>query len=287
MAAARRAVALDPRDPRYLKGLARAHAELDQSSLARDCLVGRWPSRRTLSTPTSRWRTCCCGTEYLPGWADYEWRLRSPLHRAWSSANAPAGLEWHELPGKRPRPAADQGYGDAFQFARYVSVAARRCAEVVLLRRPAQAPLFARLDGVGTCVTDIKEVGEHAAYAFLGSLLFVFGTEPAHYSPDTLHRTGPEAPPCLARSPGAVGSGPAGRPGMARQSGKYHRLAALDRVDRRWGCAGGGRALRFIANPGAGGRSRGDGRPRRRRPVRRTHGLRRHGRPCSPIWTCW
>ena len=88
------------------------------------------------------------------------------------------------LPGKRLLLAADQGYGDAFQFARYVPMAAKRCAEVILLCRAAQAPLFARLDGAGACVTDMADVGEHAAYAFLGGLPFVFGTElptiPAH-----------------------------------------------------------------------------------------------------------
>ena len=178
LAAARRAVALDPRNPRYLKGLAQVHVELGESGLARECLLGALAiAPDDFDTHLALADALLLDGEYLPGWAEYEWRLRSPLHREWSPPMRRPAWNGMRLPGKRLLLAADQGYGDAFQFARYVPMAAERCAEVILLCRPAQAPLFARLDGVGACVTDVADVGDHAAYAFLGSLPFVFGTE--------------------------------------------------------------------------------------------------------------
>jgi hypothetical protein len=84
------------------------------------------------------------------------------------------------LPGRRILVAADQGFGDAFQFCRYLSRVAERCAGVVVLCRAAQVALFSRLPGVEACVVSIADVGPHAAWCWMGSLPRLFGTSLAN-----------------------------------------------------------------------------------------------------------
>jgi len=81
------------------------------------------------------------------------------------------------LPGRRLVISTDQGYGDSFQFARYIPMAAARCGEVTVICRQPQVSLLARIPGVKRCVQDLKEAGEHAAFCWLASLPCVFGTE--------------------------------------------------------------------------------------------------------------
>ncbi len=194
-AAARRAVALDARNPRYLKDLAQVLFDRGETEAGRDLLV------RALTVAPDDFdvhlalsHALLSDGEFLPGWAEYEWRLRSPLHQRWLPPMPGPAWNGMRLPGKRLLLVADQGYGDAIQFARYIALAAGRCGEAIVLCRPALVPLFSRLAGVGGCVTDIAGAGAHAAHAFLGSLPFLFGTEPA-----TVPATVPYLTPAPAR----------------------------------------------------------------------------------------
>jgi tetratricopeptide (TPR) repeat protein len=111
------------------------------------------------------------------GWAEYEWRFRSKLYgNAMVRPNRPI---WSgaPLPGRTLAVSADQGFGDSFQFARYLPMAAARCGNLTLVCREPQVPLLSRVPGVARCVTDLREVGEHAAFCWMASLPYVFGTE--------------------------------------------------------------------------------------------------------------
>lgn len=81
------------------------------------------------------------------------------------------------LPKRRLVISTDQGYGDAFQFARFVPMAAVRVGEVTVICRAAQMPVFSRIPGVARCVLDLSQAGDHAAFVWLASLPYVFGTE--------------------------------------------------------------------------------------------------------------
>jgi ADP-heptose:LPS heptosyltransferase len=178
LAAARRAVALDARNPRYMKGLAQVHFDRGEAADARALLLETLAiAPDDFDAHLAMAHALLSAGEFLPGWAEYEWRLRSPLHRALAPPMQRPAWNGMRLPGKRLLLVADQGHGDAIQFARFVGLAATRCAEVVVLCRDAVVPLFARLAGVSACVTDVADVGPHAAYAFFGSLPFLFGTE--------------------------------------------------------------------------------------------------------------
>ncbi len=111
------------------------------------------------------------------GWAEYEWRFRSKLYaKAMARPNRPI---WSgaPLPGRTLAVSADQGFGDSFQFARYLPLAAARCASLTLVCRKPQVTLLSRVPGVARCVTHLRDVGEHAAFCWMASLPYVFGTE--------------------------------------------------------------------------------------------------------------
>ena len=99
VACARRAIELDPTLPA-------AHFALAEALLARG--------------------------EFTPGWEEYEWRLRMP--DAGTPKLQAAGPPWDGAPIANGRLllVADQGFGDVFQFSRYIPWARERCPDLVL-----------------------------------------------------------------------------------------------------------------------------------------------------------
>ena len=83
------------------------------------------------------------------GWLKYEWRKQ---HFPASFAALP-GPQWDggPLDGRRLLVVAEQGFGDAFQFARYLPLLVRRGASVVLQCAPALVPLLGTITGVTAC----------------------------------------------------------------------------------------------------------------------------------------
>ena len=80
------------------------------------------------------------------------------------------------LPGGRILLIADQGAGDAIQFARYIPMVARRCREVVLAAPPALASLFANVKGAKRTVTRYEDAASTEVFCPLSRLPFVLGT---------------------------------------------------------------------------------------------------------------
>jgi hypothetical protein len=114
--------------------------------------------------------------EYHAGWEEYEWRFRGPRFQTAMPRFTRPSWNGMRLPGRRILIAADQGFGDAFQFCRYLPLVAERCAGVVVLCRAAQVPLFSRIQGVESCVVSINDAGPHAAWCWMASLPRLFGT---------------------------------------------------------------------------------------------------------------
>ncbi|MGH7044446.1 MAG: glycosyltransferase family 9 protein, partial [Acetobacteraceae bacterium] len=117
---------------------------------------------------------------YAPGWEEYEWRYRLPGATppvpplgcpAWDGAPLPAG---------QLLLVADQGYGDAIQFARYLPWVAGRVAGVALVAAPELAPLLAPLLAGNTMLTGWAAVAAwpspFVAWAPLSGLPRLHGT---------------------------------------------------------------------------------------------------------------
>ncbi len=98
--------------------------------------------------------------QFSEGWKEYEWRLALPeLGRG---RHAHPGPLWDGgLPaGKTILVCAEQGLGDAIQFARYASLLARAGARVAVHCPEALRPLLASVPGV-TCVVSADESLPH------------------------------------------------------------------------------------------------------------------------------
>ena len=76
------------------------------------------------------------------GWEEYEWRLRLPdLQPYWPYADRPR-WDGSDLHGKVILLYAEQGFGDALQFARYVPLVAERGGRVIVSCRSQLKALF-------------------------------------------------------------------------------------------------------------------------------------------------
>ena len=177
VAPARTAARLAPEDPRYHCGLARAYVDLGRDGEARDALLDALTrAPEDVEAHLALAHLLLAAGEYRPGFAEYEWRFRAPrFQTAMPRFTRPA---WNgmRLAGQRILVAADQGFGDAFMFCRYLPLVAARCAGVVVLCRAPQIPLFSRLPGVEACVVSIHDAGPHGAWCWMGSLPRLLGT---------------------------------------------------------------------------------------------------------------
>lgn len=178
LAAAREAVRLDSKNAQFRNGLSQIHfdrSEYDQGYEAVLDALACDPEHP--ESHLSLAHALLASGNFRAGWAEYEWRFRSRPFVA--ALPKPIRPYWNgmPLPGRRLVVSADQGYGDSFQFARYIPMAAARCGGLTLVCRPPQIPLLSRVPGVQRCVTDLRQAGEHAAFCWLASLPYVFGTE--------------------------------------------------------------------------------------------------------------
>jgi len=115
-------------------------------------------------------------TDYRRGFAGYEARHR--LDRA--VARTLPGERWDgvsDLAGKTLFLLAEQGFGDALQFARFVPLVAARGARVVLEAMPELAPLLAAQPGVAAVVIKGTPPPDYDVWVPLLSLAHLLGVE--------------------------------------------------------------------------------------------------------------
>jgi tetratricopeptide (TPR) repeat protein len=113
--------------------------------------------------------------DFEQGWREYEWRWRIPdLNEAmvrfaqprWDGRPLDGTLLVHSEPG----------FGDMFQFVRYVTLAARRCTRVVVECKPALARLIADVEGVCRVVHEGEELPAFDAQLPPIAFPYTFGT---------------------------------------------------------------------------------------------------------------
>ena len=90
--------------------------------------------------------------DFARGWEFYEARLRIRNVKVLASSSAP---QWRgeDLSGKTLLVIAEQGFGDLFQFCRFVPILAQRGARVIVQERPQTLALLKSLSGVAQLVS--------------------------------------------------------------------------------------------------------------------------------------
>ena len=114
--------------------------------------------------------------DYERGFAEYEWRLASPMLR---ESNV-TGPRWDGSPlhGRAILIHAEQGMGDALQFIRYAPKVARLGGRVILKCHPAMKRLFQDAPGIDDVTTSVPPPDAYDCHVPLMSLAHIFGTTP-------------------------------------------------------------------------------------------------------------
>ena len=172
--------------------------------------------------------------ELEQGWNDHESRWTgSEMHRG---ARSLPGRAWdgrEDLRGKTILLYAEQGLGDAIQFARYAPLVRERGARVVLEVHPPLVPLFATLEGVDRVVAMGEPLPPFDLHCALMSLPFASGTRADSIPASIPYLKAPEER--LAAWRERLGGGQAVRVGLAWSGSRTlrndaNRSIALERL---------------------------------------------------------
>lgn len=113
--------------------------------------------------------------DFAQGWPEYEWRWQG---QGFPNKQAPFPLwDGSDLTGQTLLLTAEQGFGDAFQFAQFIPEAARRSnARVVVAVQPPIAEVFADIEGVDEIITRGEPLTDVQAQAPLMTLPGILDT---------------------------------------------------------------------------------------------------------------
>jgi tetratricopeptide (TPR) repeat protein len=174
----RRAIAIDPNFGEAINNLGTAMEELGQRAEAMACYqTAAQLAPNSVSPPWNIALLQLLLGDYENGWPGYEHRWRQKK-QCKSFRNFPQPLLNLSGPvrGKRVLLHAEQGFGDALQFCRYVPMVADLGAEVILECPPSLVRLFRSLKGVGSVIARAESVPCFDLQCPLMSLPMVFST---------------------------------------------------------------------------------------------------------------
>lgn len=133
--------------------------------------------------------------QWQAGWAAYEARYKLPHTRALLPRLATPQWDGRDVDGSVVL-IADQGYGDCFQFCRYIPLVAKRCRDVVLMRSPQLAEVLDSVAGISASYARWEDLPAHQAHCTLSGLPRVFATTPETI-PDGQNLLSIDAATCL------------------------------------------------------------------------------------------
>jgi Flp pilus assembly protein TadD len=235
--AGERAVALDPTDAGAYHNLTVVHyrqLDLDASIACARQAIAIDP---TLPGPHfALAEALLLRGDFAEGWEEYEWRFRIPGTPA--PLPHPAAPHWDgaAMPDGTLLLVADQGYGDALQFCRYVPWAVARCA-VVILACPAELErLFRAAFPRARIVSRWEEAPAYQAWSPLSGLPRLHATRldsiPAassylHADPESVAAWQARLAAVVPRGFRRIGIAWAGRPTHNNDLNRSANLAAL------------------------------------------------------------
>jgi hypothetical protein len=181
VAAGQASLALAPDDPGALVNLGVAQFDAHQG----DAALASFARAIDLAPETAgahfgRGEVLLARGDYAAGWDGYAWRFRT------HGAEPPLPPQVIERAGARRWDggafegtlllAADQGFGDIVQFARYLPWAAARCARLVVAARDEMRPVIERFPEVALRVADPARLSGFDAWAAFSDLPMLAGT---------------------------------------------------------------------------------------------------------------
>ncbi|HVT87838.1 MAG TPA: tetratricopeptide repeat protein [Tepidisphaeraceae bacterium] len=114
--------------------------------------------------------------QWLEGWTEQEWRWRARELKLLKPDYAAPMWDGSQLNGQTLFLFAEQGFGDAIHFARYIPLAAKRGARVIIGCQAELAQLFRSVDGVEKVITGNDPLPDFDVQCSLLSLPLVFQT---------------------------------------------------------------------------------------------------------------
>lgn len=236
LGAARHAVALNPADPLALFQL--ALVLYDRQELPACLAAARAALELRPSMPDARMKLAqalLATGEFAQGWQEYEWRWR--IQGAAPPLPDTDRPMWNGAPLAAPLLLiADQGYGDAIMFARYLPWALARAPDAVVAASAELHPLLHAIQPGLRLVSRWEDVPGFAAWCPFSSLPLLHGTTletiPAaipYLRPDPARQAAWQARLDAALPAGhlRVGLAWAGRPTHPNDASRSTRLATL------------------------------------------------------------
>jgi tetratricopeptide (TPR) repeat protein len=181
MAAYRAALAIRPDHYKACNNLAKAHQDLGDIDAAIDWYRQALSIKPDYGEAHFNLATARLLTgDYLEAWEDYEWRFqRSDWRRVYPRRFDKPCWNGESFVGRTLLVHCEQGFGDMFQFARYVPMVKARGGTVILETRQALFRLFEGLPGVDRLVLfsqDHPSTVDFDSYVPLLSLPGIFRT---------------------------------------------------------------------------------------------------------------
>lgn len=171
VAAGQRAVALNPTDPGSYHNLTIAHLRRLDLDASIDC------ARRAITLdpglPGAHFalaEALLLRGEFASGWEEYEWRFSIPGAEQPLPQSDRPHWDGTPMPEGRLLLVADQGYGDAIQFCRYIPWAAERCANIMVACSPELRPLLQEVNPGLPIFSRWELVAPYRAYCTLSGL---------------------------------------------------------------------------------------------------------------------
>ena len=114
--------------------------------------------------------------QYAAGWREYEWRLRAQTFGATAASPAPR-WQGEDLANRTILLSAEQGLGDALQFARFAAPLSSRGARVIVRAPDALSAILASAPGVAAVLRAADPLPAHDFLLPLLSVPGVLGTD--------------------------------------------------------------------------------------------------------------
>jgi tetratricopeptide (TPR) repeat protein len=248
-AVCRQAIKLQPNLSEAHNNLANVLRDLGQYDEAAEVLTGALAHNP--QSPQLHWNFApllLMKGDYSRGWQEYEWGRRIPEHTPPFPRFFETMWDGSALNGKRILLDAEQGFGDAIQFARYIPSVARRGGDVILRCDPALDRLLGKIPGANRIVSQREAIPDFEVHCPLVSLPRVLQLD----RPEDLPWSGPyltadaadrdKFRPLLAgakdrKKVGLVWAGGAGHSNDRQRSARLIDFSALAQIPGIWLCS--------------------------------------------------